>query len=107
MKIRPYGLAGGGEARPAVNELTTREGDYVSLPSKINRKLYQGDLVRHLQPGGGGFGDPLQRDPDRVARDVWNNKISANYAQKYHKVVVDPDTGRLDKAATVALRAGG
>ncbi|MEE2996934.1 MAG: hydantoinase B/oxoprolinase family protein [Pseudomonadota bacterium] len=107
MKIRPYGLAGGGEARPAVNELTTREGEHVSLPSKINRKLHQGDLVRHLQPGGGGFGDPLQRDPDRVARDVWNNKISASYAQKYHKVVVDPDTGHLDKAATAVLRAGG
>ena len=104
MKIRPYGLAGGEEAGPAVNEITTRDGTHVSLPSKINRKMDQGDLVRHVQPGGGGFGDPLKRDPRRVARDVWNMKISAGYAREHHRVVVDPATGVLDEAATAALR---
>jgi len=104
MKIQPYGLAGGEKAGPAVNELTTRDGDRVSLPSKINRKMEQGDLVRHVQPGGGGFGDPLKRDPQRVARDVWNTKISAAYARAHHRVVVDPETGMLDEAATSALR---
>ena len=107
MKIRPYGLAGGGEAEPAVNEITTRDGAQVSLPSKINRKMDQGDLVRHVQPGGGGFGDPLQRDPQRVARDVWNTKITADYARKHHRVVVDPATGVLDEAATATLRGEG
>ena len=104
MKIQPYGLAGGEKAGPAVNELTTRDDDRVSLPSKINRKMEQGDLVRHVQPGGGGFGDPLKRDPQRVARDVWNTKISAAYARAHHRVVVDPETGMLDEAATSALR---
>lgn len=104
MKIQPYGLAGGGKAGPAVNEIKTRDGDRVSLPSKINRKMEQGDLVRHVQPGGGGFGDPLKRDPQRVARDVWNTKISAAYARAHHRVVVDPETGMLDEAATSALR---
>ena len=107
MKIRPYGLAGGGEAEPAVNEITTRDGAQVSLPSKINRKMDQGDLVRHVQPGGGGFGDPLQRDPQRVARDVWNTKITADYAREHHRVVVDPATGVLDEASTAALRGEG
>jgi len=60
--------------------------------------------VRHVQPGGGGFGDPLKRDPQRVARDVWNTKISAAYARAHHRVVVDPETGMLDEAATSALR---
>ena len=107
MKIRPYGLAGGGEAEPAVNEITTRDGAQVSLPSKINRKMDQGDLVRHVQPGGGGFGDPLQRDPQRVARDVWNTKITADYAREHHRVVVDPATGVVDEASTAALRGEG
>ena len=106
MKIRPYGLAGGGEAEPAVNEIATRDGERIGLPSKINRNMREGDLVRHVQPGGGGFGDPMRRDPQRVARDVWNTKISAEYARKHHKVVVDPATGVLDEAATAALRAG-
>ena len=107
MKIRPYGLAGGDEAGPAVNEITTREGNHVSLPSKINRKMDRGQLVRHVQPGGGGFGDPFMRDPQRVARDVWNTKISAGYARERHGVVVDPDTGELDEAATAVLRGEG
>ena len=107
MKIRPYGLAGGNEAGPAVNEITTRDGNYVSLPSKINRKMDRGELVRHVQPGGGGFGDPFMRDPQRVARDVWNTKISAGYAREHHRVVVDPDTGELDEAETAVLRGEG
>ena len=67
--------------------------------------MAQGDLVRHVQPGGGGFGDPLSRDPEHVARDVWNTKISAAYAREHHAVVVDPNTGVLDIAATTALRS--
>jgi N-methylhydantoinase B len=105
MKILPYGLAGGGPATGAINEITTADGKHVDLPSKINRRMAQGDLVRHVQPGGGGFGDPLARDPARVAHDVWNTKISAAYARKHHAVVVDPETGALDVDATTALRA--
>ena len=105
MKILPYGLAGGGPATGAINEITTNAGEHIYLPSKINRRMAQGDLVRHVQPGGGGFGDPLTRDPARVARDVWNTKVSAAYAREHHRVVVDPDTGVLDAVATTALRA--
>jgi N-methylhydantoinase B len=105
MKILPYGLAGGGPATGAINEITTNAGEHINLPSKINRRMVQGDLVRHVQPGGGGFGDPLTRDPARVARDVWNTKISATYAREHHRVVVDPDTGVLDAVATMELRA--
>ena len=105
MKILPYGLAGGGPATGAINEITTNTGEPIYLPSKINRRMAQGDLVRHVQPGGGGFGDPLTRDPARVARDVWNTKVSAAYAREHHRVVVDPDTGVLDAVATTALRA--
>ncbi len=106
MKIRPYGLAGGGEATAAVNEIETAAGEKVVLPSKINRRMGQGDIVRHIQPGGGGFGDPHVRDPARVARDVWNGKISAAFAREHHLVAVDPSTGMLDAEATKELRRG-
>ena len=105
MKILPYGLAGGGAATGAINEIITAAGEQISLPSKINRKMAQGDLIRHVQPGGGGFGNPLTRDPARVAADVWNAKISAAFARAHHRVIVDPDTGELDEVATAALRA--
>jgi len=105
MKIKPYGLAGGEPADAAVNEIFLRSGDKIDLPSKINRRVERDDLVRHVQPGGGGFGDPAQRNPERVAYDVWNTKITAEYARAHHKVVVDPETGVLDAEATAALRA--
>lgn len=104
MKFRPYGLAGGGPASPARNLLETAEGRR-ELPSKTAQWLKRGDLVVHEQPGGGGFGDPLAREPERVAADVWNGKITAGYAARHHAVVVDPRTGAVDVSATQALRA--
>jgi N-methylhydantoinase B len=104
MKFRPYGLAGGGPASPARNLLETADGRR-ELPSKTAGWLKRGDLVIHEQPGGGGFGDPLAREPGRVATDVWNGKISAEYAARHHAVVVDPRTGAVDEPATQALRA--
>ena len=105
MKIRPYGLAGGGEAASSVNEIIDRTGKTISLSSKINRPINEGDVVRHIQPGGGGFGNPENRAPDKVAYDVWNAKITAEYALRHHKVVVDEATGIIDEDATEALRA--
>jgi N-methylhydantoinase B len=104
MKFRPYGLAGGEPASAARNALQTAAGTK-ELPSKTTGWLKSGDLVIHEQPGGGGFGDPLAREPERVAADVWNGKITAEYAARHHAVVVDPRTGALDEAATQALRA--
>ena len=107
MKILPYGLDGGEPATGAINEITTVAGEHIDLPSKINRRMAAGDLVRHVQPGGGGFGDPMTRDPERVARDVWNTKITADFAREHHRVVVDQNSGRLDEAATRELRTAG
>ncbi len=104
MKFAPYGLAGGAPGRPAVNALVSG-GAETALPSKVTRWLARDDLVVHVQPGAGGFGDALERAPARVAADVWNGKISAAYAREQHAVVVDEASGRLDAAATQALRA--
>jgi len=76
-----------------------------ALPSKVTRWLACDDVIVHVQPGAGGFGDPLERAPERVAADVWNGKISAAYARAQHAVVVDPASGRLDAPATRELRA--
>jgi N-methylhydantoinase B len=104
MKFAPYGLAGGAPGRPAVNTLVSRDAES-ALPSKVTRWLAGDDVIVHVQPGAGGFGDPLEREPERVAADVWNGKITAAYARAQHAVVVDEASGRLDAAATQALRA--
>ncbi|GAA4345858.1 hydantoinase B/oxoprolinase family protein [Variovorax defluvii] len=103
MKFQPYGLEGGMPAKPAVNLLT--RGDTVeSLPSKVGMQIALNDQVTHIQPGGGGFGDPLARPIEDIERDVWNHKLSAAYAREHYRVVVDAHTGRADVAATEALR---
>jgi N-methylhydantoinase B len=79
--------------------------DTTELPTKIALRLKQGQLIRHEQAGGGGFGDPFERQPVLVAADAWNQKISAQYAHQHHGVVVDAATGTLDLEATQQLRA--
>jgi N-methylhydantoinase B len=54
--------------------------------------------------GGGGFGDPAQRDPEKVARDVREGWISAQRGREIYKVALDM-AGNVDSAATAALRA--
>ena len=80
------------------------DGSVEPLPSKINRRMVRGELVHHVQSGGGGFGDPMVRDPELVANDVWNEKITVDYARQQHGVVVDADSGHIDHVGTAALR---
>lgn len=104
MRFPPYGLDGGEPGRATHNTLDPA-GAATALPSKVTRGLAKDHVLRHEQAGGGGFGDPLARDPARVAHDVWNEKITADYARRHHAVVVDPASGSLDREATDSLRA--
>lgn len=105
MKYRPYGLQGGGEAAAAQNLLQRGEIEE-SMPSKVCRSIQRHDVVTHVQPGGGGFGDPLARPLSEVERDVWNHKLSAEFVRQHYRAVVDPRTGVADRDATRALREG-
>lgn len=50
------------------------------------------DVVRMVTATGGGYGDPLRRDPAKVAMDVKNEYITAEQAKADYGVIVDPDT---------------
>jgi N-methylhydantoinase B len=74
-----------------------------SLRSKGFQLIPDGDrLVLHL-PGGGGMGDPTERDPILVARDVRDGLVSAQSAERDYRVALAPD-GAVDTAATTVLR---
>ena len=65
--------------------------------------LEAGDVVSYRTCGGGGYGPPETRDPERVLRDVLEDKVSVERARVVYRVAV---TGReLDEAATAELRA--
>ena len=56
-------------------------------------------------PGGGGFGDPLDRDPERVLRDVRDGVVSAEAAREHYGVVLAPGGRRIDAEATARRRS--
>jgi N-methylhydantoinase B len=62
------------------------------------------DVLLHTLAGGGGWGDPLDRDPELVRADVWNEKLSVAYAAREYGVVIDPDTLDVDLEATERVR---
>jgi N-methylhydantoinase B len=105
--IPPSGCAGGDSGRPgdiwinpdtaAAKRLPTRYADY---------PLRAGDLFRLDTPGGGGHGDPLARNPERVLADVREGVMSKEAAERDYGVVLKP-AGRawlLDVAATQTRR---
>jgi N-methylhydantoinase B len=54
--------------------------------------LEPGSVVELLTGGGGGFGDPRQRDPERVRRDVLDGYVSLEAAERDYGVKLDPET---------------
>ena len=68
--------------------------------------LQNGDLYRHVMAGGGGFGDPLDRDPERVRADVLDGKVTVGHARDAYGVVLNSDRqSAVDWQATRSLRA--
>ena len=98
-RIAPYGLFGGGRAAPSRNVLDP-DGRSQELPSKLTRNMRGGEVIRHEQAGGGGYGDPLSRDPELVAADVADEKISRAFAAEKFGVILLPDQFHPDMAAT-------
>ncbi len=81
---RPYGLFGGGEAAPSINVLNPGGSAEEVLPSKVTRRIQTDDVIRHEQPGGGGYGDSRTRDPKLIQRDLEDGKVTPAFAREWH-----------------------
>jgi N-methylhydantoinase B len=99
----PYGLAGGHPGTPSRNILNPATAAQ-DLPSKFTMTIHHGDVLHHIQPSGGGHGDPLERAPERVLDDVLDEKLTPAAARRDYGVVVDLDSGTLDAVETDRLR---
>lgn len=111
------GLPGGGDligvvrdtdalARFAAGEfpsLDAIEGEPETWPSISDVKVQPGDVIVMVGGGGGGLGDPLLREPERVATDVREERVSPEVAREVYGVVLDTD-GVPDASATEKLR---
>jgi N-methylhydantoinase B len=81
------------------------DGENRVLPSKCTMTIKRGDVFRHVLAGAGGWGDPLERDPDTVLRDVRNELLSPDKAAADYGVVIDTKAWRVDTAATAQRRS--
>jgi len=105
-KFPPFGVNGGGCA--ALNRFVYETDDGERTPPLVSKvadvRIRRGQKVRIETPGGGGFGDPWARDPQRVARDVAFGYVSREAAKRDYGVQLrDDDT--VDLAATATLRS--
>ena len=102
----PWGLAGG--ASGAGNQVTLRLGgkEIADLPNAkvLMKRLNPGDAITVRAGGGGGFGPPHEREPERVANDVRQGYVSLTAAAESYGVVLDPRTLEVDQAATAKRR---
>ena len=65
----------------------------------------KGDQLLHIAAGGGGYGDPLERDPTAVLDDVLDDKIDIGMAREVYGVAILSGTAEVDTNATCRLRA--
>ena len=74
------------------------------MPSKFLTTVNKGDAMTVEWPGAGGWGDPLDRDPNRVLHDVTEGKIGVQRARDSYGVVLDRSRRAVDSQATGELR---
>ena len=101
---RPYGLHGGHLGAPSNNILRTANLQTV-LPTLISTVIQPGEVIFHQMAGGGGWGDPMTRDPNSVAEDVRDERVSVEAARVLYGVQLGKDGLTVDLVGTNRLRA--
>ena len=101
---KPQGVRGGLTGHGSEQYLIKANGKRETLPGWARLSVQDGEFLETLSCGGGGYGDPLNRDPARVARDAQEDWISVERARDVYGVVLNPDS-TVDEDATAALRA--
>ncbi len=108
-RFGPQGALGGKDG--AVNTVTVFRDGKQHVPPHLSKEqdiaLQAGDRVRVGTPGGGGYGDPLQRDPQLVLRDVALGYYTPEQASEKFGVALSADGSAIDQAATERARAAG
>ena len=99
----PWGVNGGAPGARARKVLRRANGSETIVGNKQEDiSVEAGDELDFITWGGGGWGDPLDRDPAIVAHEVVQGLVTAEGARAYGVVIAD---GKVDEAATKALRS--
>jgi N-methylhydantoinase B len=104
LNTPPWGIFGGKEGRPSITRVYRTDGGEEEWRKVSNLPLKDGDLVSFQTGGGGGYGSPLERDPEMVLQDVINDYISAASARDDYGVVIKEPEMQVDQEVTQKLR---
>lgn len=108
VRVPPFGLYGGASGAPARYTLDPGTPDERPAAPEFGAKKHQvplrrGQVILQETAGGGGFGDPFERPPDEVGRDVALGYVSVEAAFEHYGVVAD-EAGNVDDEATARRR---
>jgi N-methylhydantoinase B len=102
--VPPWGVNGGLPGKRARKLLEKADGTTQIVGNKVEEvQVDTGDQLHFITWGGGGWGDPLERDPALIGQEIVQGLVTAQGARDYG--VVANDKGEIDTAATEALRA--
>jgi N-methylhydantoinase B len=100
----PWGLFGGKDGKGNFVTITRRNGIVEKHEKITGYPLGDGESILYESGGGGGYGDPLERDEDRVLRDVLDGYVSVASARDDYGVIVDFTNEKVNFEATRRLR---
>jgi N-methylhydantoinase B len=108
-KIPPYGIRGGFSGAPQRVAIIRADGTLEYIPFEFGTKctllpIHKDDILSLRTGGGGGYGDPLERDPGAVLQDLREEKISESVASDIYGVIIDKKRGIVDGEATKKQR---
>ncbi len=104
----PHGAEGGLPGGGSTSIVNPGRGERV-LPVLMTEPimLAKGDVLRHVMAGGGGYGDPYERDPAHVLEDIVEGRVTPEHARTaYGVAIVGGETPGIDRAETARLRQG-
>jgi N-methylhydantoinase B len=105
----PKGVLGGHSGQACYAAKLDREGGEHELPSVSAEQIQPGEHIVGVDSGGGGYGSPLDRDPEMVRADVLEGWVSIEKARQIYGVVLngraDDESIAIDREATVKWRA--
>ena len=100
--FRPWGRKGGAGGTPGRTYLIDADGKTKAIPKIEVLRLEPGQTIHIVSPGGGGFGDAFERDPEAVLRDVEDGFVTIEGARDDYGVAIV--SAEVDVAATAELR---
>ena len=102
QKYETYGLYGGKNGAPSESFINPDTEN--RRIGKITMNLKKGDVYRLITAGAGGWGDPLERDPELVLKDVRDEKVSVKRAREAYGVIINEAAMEVNIAGTEKLR---